>query len=287
MRRLGAPDAAARRSYYARIAGLTGKRKGETEETLRNEYNGVMTPYTAELLGTMLMILMGDGVVANVVLDKTKGHAGGWMVVTTAWALAVFVGVVVAAPYSGAHLNPAVTFAFALTGQFPWERVLPLRVGPNDRGRARGGSGLAGLQASFRSDAGPSDQAGRFLYGSGNSAHRLEFSHRADRDVLVAVHHLLHYSRRDHAVGQYLHVARWTGLGRRPAGRVHGLGDRPFVGRSDGLCDQSCQRLAPRVVHALLPIRGKGGSDWSYAWIPVAAPLCGAALAAWLYNMLL
>ena len=125
MRRLGAPDAAARRSYYARIAGLTGKRKGETEETLRNEYNGVMTPFTAELLGTMLMILMGDGVVANVVLDKTKGHAGGWMVVTTAWALAVFVGVVVAAPYSGAHLNPAVTFAFALTGQFPWERVLP------------------------------------------------------------------------------------------------------------------------------------------------------------------
>ena len=86
MRRLGAPDAAARRSYYARIAGLTGKRKGETEETLRNEYNGVMTPFTAELLGTMLMILMGDGVVANVVLDKTKGHAGGWMVVTTAWA---------------------------------------------------------------------------------------------------------------------------------------------------------------------------------------------------------
>ena len=119
----------------------------------------------------------------------------------------------------------------------------PVRVGPDDRGRARGGSGLAGLQASFRSDAGPSDQAGRFLYGSGNSAHRLEFSHRADRDVLVAVHHLLHYSRRDHAVGQYLHVARWTGLGRCPAGRVHGLGDRPFVGRSDGLCDQSCQRL--------------------------------------------
>ena len=71
------------------------------------------------------MILMGDGVVANVVLDKTKGHAGGWMVVTTAWALAVFVGVVVAAPYSGAHPNPAVTFAFALTGQFPLERVLP------------------------------------------------------------------------------------------------------------------------------------------------------------------
>ena len=86
------------------------------------------------------MILMGDGVVANVVLDKTKGHAGGWMVVTTAWALAVFVGVVVAAPYSGAHLNPAVTFAFALTGQFPWERVLPYVSAQMKRRRTLGPS---------------------------------------------------------------------------------------------------------------------------------------------------
>ena len=156
------------------------------------------------------------------------------MVVTTAWALAVFVGVVVAAPYSGAHLNPAVTFAFALTGQFPWERVLPY-VSAQMIGAALGAVLVwLAYRPHFEATPGPSDQAGRFLYGSGNSAHRLEFSHRADRDVLVAVHHLLHYSRRDHAVGRYLHVARWTGLGRRPAGRVHGLGDGLSLGGPTG-----------------------------------------------------
>ena len=81
-----------------------------------------MTPFLAELFGTMLMILMGDGVVANVALKRTKGGGSGWIVVTTAWALAVFVGVVVAGPYSGAHLNPAVTLA---SGQFDWAQVLP------------------------------------------------------------------------------------------------------------------------------------------------------------------
>jgi glycerol uptake facilitator protein len=77
-----------------------------------------MTPFLAEFIGTALVILLGNGVVANVVLTGTKGNGGGWMVITTAWALAVFVGVVVSAPYSGAHLNPAVTIALAISGKF-------------------------------------------------------------------------------------------------------------------------------------------------------------------------
>jgi len=77
-----------------------------------------MAPFTAEFLGTALVILLGNGVVANVVLTGTKGNGGGLIVITTAWSLAVFVGVVVSAPYSGAHLNPAVTFAFAIAGKF-------------------------------------------------------------------------------------------------------------------------------------------------------------------------
>ena len=84
-----------------------------------------MTPFMAELIGTMLLILLGDGVVANVLLNDTKGNNGGWIVITTAWGLAVFVGVVVAAPYSGAHLNPAVTIGLAIAGKFPWTSVLP------------------------------------------------------------------------------------------------------------------------------------------------------------------
>ena len=83
-----------------------------------------MSDFTAELLGTMFLILLGTGVVANVVLKGTKGNNAGWMVVTTGWALAVFVGVVVAAPYSGAHLNPAVTLGLAIAGKFPWSKVI-------------------------------------------------------------------------------------------------------------------------------------------------------------------
>ena len=78
-----------------------------------------MTPFTAEFIGTFLLILLGCGVVANVVLEGTKGNGGGWMVITTGWAFAVFVGVVVASPYSGAHINPAVTVGLAAAGEFP------------------------------------------------------------------------------------------------------------------------------------------------------------------------
>ena len=87
-----------------------------------------MTPFIAEFLGTMLLILMGAGVVANVCLAKTKGNGAGWMAITTAWALGVFIGVVVAGPYSGAHLNPAVTIGLAIGGSFPVDQMLPYIV---------------------------------------------------------------------------------------------------------------------------------------------------------------
>jgi glycerol uptake facilitator protein len=83
-----------------------------------------MSEFIAELIGTMFLILLGTGVVANTILKGTKGNSGGWMVITTGWALAVFVGVVVAGPYSGAHLNPAVTVGLAIAGKFAWNKVL-------------------------------------------------------------------------------------------------------------------------------------------------------------------
>jgi len=82
-----------------------------------------MTPFIAEIIGTALLILLGSGVVANVVLSKTIGNSSGWIVITTGWALAVYVAVVVAGPYSGAHINPAVSIGLAVVGKFPWEEV--------------------------------------------------------------------------------------------------------------------------------------------------------------------
>src|SRR6187551_3904176 len=82
-----------------------------------------MSPFIAELIGTMILVLLGNGVVANVVLKDTKGSGSGWIVITTGWALAVFAGVVIAGPYSGAHLNPAVTLGLAIAGKFAWAQV--------------------------------------------------------------------------------------------------------------------------------------------------------------------
>lgn len=108
-----------------------------------------MSPFIAELLGTMVMILLGDGVVANVVLKKTKGFQAGWITITTAWALAVFTGVVIAGPYSGAHLNPAITIGFAIAEKFPWASVGPYIIAQM-LGAALGGfSGMDHLLRSF------------------------------------------------------------------------------------------------------------------------------------------
>src|SRR5438045_7838568 len=105
------------------MAKSNKSRKGLGRIILYQKQYKLMNEFTAELLGTMFLILLGNGVVANVVLKGTKGNNGGWIVITTGWALAVFTGVVIAAPYSGAHLNPAVTLALAIAGKFAWVKV--------------------------------------------------------------------------------------------------------------------------------------------------------------------
>src|SRR5438876_190756 len=136
-----------------------------------------MTPFLAELLGTMLLIILGDGVVANVVLNKTKGQSAGWIVITAGWAFGVAVAVYAVGAFSGAHLNPAVTIGLASIGKFAWASV-------------------------------PGYIAAQML-------------------------------------GAF---------------------------------------LGPRIAHALLPIAGKGNSDWGYAWIPVAGPITGGLIAALVYR---
>ena len=187
------------------------------------------------------MILMGDGVVANVVLDKTKGHAGGWMVVTTAWALAVFVGVVVAAPYSGAHLNPAVTFAFALTGQFPWERVLPY-VSAQMIGAALGAV-LVWLAYRPHFEATPDPRTKLAVFCTAPEIRRTGWNFLTEMIGTFSLLFIIFYI----TVGE---ITLSDNISTLPVG-LGSVGALPVAftvwvigGRSDGLCDQSCQRLS-------------------------------------------
>ena len=242
-----------------------------------------MTEFFAEFMGTFLLILLGCGVVANVVLTGTKGHGTGWIVITTAWALAVYVGVVVASPYSGAHLNPAVTVGLAVAGDFAWAKV-PAFVAAQLLG-AFVGSCLTWL--FYRDHFLVTDDAATKL-GVFATAPAIR---KASSNVLseavgtfVLVFTILYFS--DATITDDDTVVVGLGsLGALPVAFLVwaiGLG----LGGTTGYAINPARDLGPRLAHALLPIRGKGSSDWGYAWVPVVGPLLGGVLAATLKLVL-
>ncbi|KIO76537.1 MIP (Major intrinsic protein) family permease [Pedobacter lusitanus] len=238
-----------------------------------------MTPFIAELIGTMLLILLGDGVVANVLLNDTKGNNSGWMVITTAWGLAVFVGVTVAGPYSGAHLNPAVTIGLAIAGKFAWANVLPYIAAQLI------GAGMGAFlvwvmyRDHFNRDNDPGAMLAIFCTGP------------AIRNYLSNI--------TSEIIGAFVLVFTVfyiTGAEITPTKTPVGLGSVGAVpvaflvwviglslGGTTGYAINPARDLAPRIIHALVPIKGKGGSDWSYSWVPVVGPVIGAAIAAFIY----
>ncbi len=238
-----------------------------------------MTPFTAELIGTMLLILLGNGVVANVLLTDTKGHNGGWIVITTAWALGVYVGVVVAAPYSGAHLNPAVTIGLAIAGKFAWNKVLSY-IAAQMIGAFLGGF-LVWLMYydHFKRDNKPDVILAVFATGP---AIRNYVSNIVSELVgsFVLVFTVFYI-----AGAQITPTKTPIGLGSVGALPVAllvwaiGLS----LGGTTGYAINPARDLGPRIVHFLLPIKNKGASDWGYALVPIVGPIIGAALAAFLY----
>jgi len=238
-----------------------------------------MSPFVAELIGTMLMILLGDGVVANVVLKDTKGNNSGWIVITTAWGLAVFVGVVVAGPYSGAHLNPAVTLALAIAGKFSWANVIPYIIA-QFTGTCLGAFLVWIMYYDhFKRTNDPASILAVFCTGP---AVRNYVSNIASEVIGAFVLLFTIF---------YIAGAEIT-----PAKTPIGLGSIGAIpvallvwviglslGGTTGYAINPARDLGPRFMHMLLPIKGKGTSDWAYAWIPVIAPLVGASIAAVLY----
>ncbi|KFF21310.1 MULTISPECIES: MIP/aquaporin family protein [Chryseobacterium] len=242
-----------------------------------------MNPFTAELIGTMLMILLGNGVVANVVLKDTKGNNSGWIVITTAWALAVFVGVTVAGPVSGAHLNPAVSIGLAVAGKFSWDLV-PTYIAAQFLGAMLG----AFLVWLFNKDhfAITEDGGAKLACFSTGPAIRNTFSNLISEIIgtFVLVFVIFHFS--DPSIALNADPTAKVGLGSVGALPVTllvwaiGLS----LGGTTGYAINPARDLGPRIMHAILPV--KGSSDWGYAWIPVAGPILGCIIAAVLYGIL-
>lgn len=239
-----------------------------------------MTPFVAEIIGTFLLILLGNGVVANVVLKGTKGSDSGWIVITTGWALAVFVGVVVAGPYSGAHINPAVTVGLAVAGKFDWALVLPYVVAQMIGGglgalfvwlfyrmHYKATTDTIGIRATFCTHPEIRHNGNNFL------------SELIGTFVLVFV--VLYIT------GANLEDPSLTPVGLGSIGAIPvaflvwaiGLS----LGGTTGYAINPARDLSPRIVYSLIFNKKEESAGWDYAWIPVMGPLVGAAIAGGLY----
>ncbi|MCH7408421.1 aquaporin family protein [Belliella sp. DSM 111904] len=244
-----------------------------------------MEAYVFEFIATAILLLMGCSVVANVILKDTKGHGGGWMVISTGWALGVYLGVVVAAPYSGAHLNPAVTISLAVYGAFEWSLVP--------------GYLLAQLFGAF---------IGAFITWVNYKDH---FDRTEDSNTKLAV-----FATSPAIKNAPLNlVAELTGTfvllfviffitdaelmtdeGSTPIG-LGAVGAIPVaflvwviglsLGGTTGYAINPARDLGPRLFHALAPIYQKGSSKWDYAWIPIVGPVLGGVIAAFLAGLLM
>jgi len=240
-----------------------------------------MSQFTAELIGTMLLIVLGGGVCANVVLKGTKGQGSGWIVITTGWALAVYVGVVFASPYSGAHLNPAVTIGLALTGKFEWSGVgtYVLAQVPG----ALAGAGITWPVYRDHLNATPDPESKLAVFSTSPAIHNRVFNLLSE---IVGTFVLMFV------------IFHFTGAKIEKDGTPVGLGSIGAIpvmflvwsigislGGTTGYAINPARDFGPRIMHSILPMKDKGTSNWKYAWIPIIGPVIGSAIAAGLYLL--
>ena len=242
---------------------------------LGNPQNKKMDIFLPELIGTMLLIIFGDGVVANVVLSKTKGQNSGWIVIATGWGLAVFVGVFAVGSYSGAHINPAVTLGLMAIGKVTFDKAIVYILGQFV------GAFLGGVIVWL--------------------AYHDHFAATEDKGLKLAVFctgpaiRSTGWNLLTEIIGTFALVYGVLALGPAAKGGVVTVGGAVAVaflvwgiglslGGPTGYAINPARDLGPRIAHAVLPIAGKGGSDWDYSWIPVVGPVIGGIIASLLYN---
>lgn len=234
-----------------------------------------------EFLGTYVMILLGCGVVACTTLKGSKGNGGGWIVITLAWGLAVMCGVFIAGPYTGAHLNPAVTLSLAMAGKFSWSMVIPYIISQFIGAFLGGATVYAFYKDHFDATAEQDAKLGVFAtIPAIRNLKRNFLSEVIGTFVLILVILFLSESGNTSEVGL-------GSIGALPVALlvvVIGMS----LGGTTGYAINPVRDLGPRLVHHLLPIKGKGSSQWKYAWVPIAGPIVGALFAVlvfWLYRL--
>ena len=246
-----------------------------------------MNTYLAEFVGTAILVLLGNGVVANVVLKKTKGHDSGWMVITAGWGLAVAFAVYSCGRISGAHINPAVTVALASIGDFPWVKV-PGYLAAQLIGGAFG-SMLVWVVYAPHWEA-TEDSVGKLACFATVPAIRMPLANMLAEAIGTAmlVFGVL-------AIGAYNQGPLETNVNEGLVNAFTHFNGPCLVGLlvlsiglslggPTGYAINPARDLGPRIAHAILPIAGKGGSDWRYAWVPIVGPLLGGLLGAFLLS---
>ncbi len=244
-----------------------------------------MSEYFGEFLGTFILILLGNGVVANVNLDKTHSFGGGWIVITFGWGMAVFVAVLATADISGAHLNPAVTLGLAFSGLFEWVKVAPFILSQILGAMTGAFVVYIFFKNHFRITKTPGAKKACFctapaIRNYGNNF----FSEVVGTFVLILAVLLIS-----------LPQLEYQSLGNSKVG-MGSLGALPValvvfsiglsLGGTTGYAINPARDFGPRIVHTLLPLKKKDNNDWQYAWIPVVGPVVGAGLAAAVYLLI-
>ncbi len=227
-----------------------------------------MSPFIAEFIGTTILLLLGNAVVANVILKKTKGHNAGWIAINLGWGVAVFVAVFIVAKYSGAHINPAVTLGLAIAGEFSWSSV-PLYLIAQFLGGALGAF-LVWIHYRNHFDATEDADVMRAVFCTAPAIRNVPSNLLSEIiATFVLVFAVLYIAEPDVGLGA---------LDALPVGIIV-LAIGLTLGGTTGYAINPARDLSPRMIHALLPIKNKEGSDWSYAWIPVVGPIIGGLLA--------
>jgi len=254
-----------------------------------------MSPILAEIIGTAILILFGGGVVANVVLNNTKGNSSGWIVITWGWAMGVFVAVFSMGQFSGAHINPAVTLGLAVAGLFEWGMVIPYMIAQTVGGFI--GGVLVWLAYKDHFDATDNKAVKLAIFSTAPEIRNYPSNVLTEViGTFILVFGVLFIVEPGFVTtdGEMISAIVINGeevgfglgaLSALPVGLLV-LGIGLALGGPTGYAINPARDLGPRIAHFVLPFSNKGSSDWAYSWVPVAGPLIGAALAAGLFLLL-